>query len=445
MRLHRALLGLLLVFSPAFAQQQVVNTGTGPNSGNGDNLRTAGTKINSNFSQWFNLNGIAKGTNGGAPTVASSSDIIGLFTGCSGSLLLGADGACHNGSGNPAFSAVTSGSNTSASMTVGTGASLGTTGSGTISATTATALSATPSQCSGQVSTGVTAAGNCNGTSTPTLGASGTLGTITLGNATSGTVTILPPTGALGTLNITLPNASGTLLYSGGPGGTPSSLNLSNATALPCAALPSFTGDVTFSSCGTTVSKVNGVAVPANATVLGTNSSAQPAAATTTGAGSTVVLATSPALTTPTVAGYATASLPTCNSGSKGALAYTTDGTPSFSFCNGTNWVNTGGTTFTMVGTGCTPTAATGDATGGTFTLASGPCTAVTVTFNGAVGMTAGHLWDCNIHDETLQAAGTWFGSWGNTPSGTPTVSTVIPIPTAAGATDVIYFSCAPH
>ena len=47
--------------------------------------------------------------------------------------------------------------------------------------------------------------------STITLGASGTLGTITLGNATSGTILITPPTGALGTVTLTLPSTSTTL------------------------------------------------------------------------------------------------------------------------------------------------------------------------------------------------------------------------------------------
>jgi hypothetical protein len=47
--------------------------------------------------------------------------------------------------------------------------------------------------------------------STITLGASGTLGTITLGNATSGTILITPPTGALGTPTLTLPITSTTL------------------------------------------------------------------------------------------------------------------------------------------------------------------------------------------------------------------------------------------
>jgi hypothetical protein len=48
-------------------------------------------------------------------------------------------------------------------------------------------------------------------TATPTLGASGTLGSITFGNATSGTVTLEPVTGALGTVTASLPANTGTL------------------------------------------------------------------------------------------------------------------------------------------------------------------------------------------------------------------------------------------
>jgi hypothetical protein len=48
-------------------------------------------------------------------------------------------------------------------------------------------------------------------TSTPTLGASGTLGSITLGNATSGTVTIATVAGALGTVTASLPANTGTI------------------------------------------------------------------------------------------------------------------------------------------------------------------------------------------------------------------------------------------
>lgn len=51
-------------------------------------------------------------------------------------------------------------------------------------------------------------------TTTPILGASGTIGSIGFGNSTSGTVTITPVTGALGIQTINLPNTSGTFAVS---------------------------------------------------------------------------------------------------------------------------------------------------------------------------------------------------------------------------------------
>ncbi len=78
-------------------------------------------------------------------------------------------------------------------------------------AATATALAAAPTQCAGAVATGIAASGNANCTPTPTLGASGTLGSVTLGNATSGTVTVEPVTGALGAVTASLPANTGTV------------------------------------------------------------------------------------------------------------------------------------------------------------------------------------------------------------------------------------------
>lgn len=49
-------------------------------------------------------------------------------------------------------------------------------------------------------------------TATPTLGASGTLGTIAFGNATSGTITLGPVSGALGSVTLSLPAATDTLV-----------------------------------------------------------------------------------------------------------------------------------------------------------------------------------------------------------------------------------------
>lgn len=57
-----------------------------------------------------------------------------------------------------------------------------------------------------------TAANVLAATSTPTLGASGTLGSMTFGNATSGTVTLQPVTGALGTVTLSMPAITDTLV-----------------------------------------------------------------------------------------------------------------------------------------------------------------------------------------------------------------------------------------
>src|SRR6185369_17074740 len=62
----------------------------------------------------------------------------------------------------------------------------------------------------GQIS--VWNAGNMSASSTPTLGASGTLGSVTFGNATSGLVTLQPVTGALGTVTLSLPAITDTLI-----------------------------------------------------------------------------------------------------------------------------------------------------------------------------------------------------------------------------------------
>ncbi len=54
------------------------------------------------------------------------------------------------------------------------------------------------------------AAGAWTGTATPTLGASGTLGSVTMGNATSGLLTIQPAAGALGAVTVLMPAVNDT-------------------------------------------------------------------------------------------------------------------------------------------------------------------------------------------------------------------------------------------
>jgi hypothetical protein len=81
----------------------------------------------------------------------------------------------------------------------------------------------------------------------------------------------------------------------------------------------------------------------------------------------------------------------------------------------------------------CTPSASTLGPRGGIFTQPATPCTTVTVTFS----VTAPNGWMCNAEDRTLQAAGTWWGQWGESSSTATTC--VVAIPTAAQTTgDVI-------
>jgi hypothetical protein len=79
--------------------------------------------------------------------------------------------------------------------------------------------------------------------------------------------------------------------------------------------MPALNGDTTSSasSCATTTSKINGQAFPTSATVVGSNASAQPVAATTTGTGTTVVLSSSPSLSSPSLGTTAQTSTYTSN------------------------------------------------------------------------------------------------------------------------------------
>lgn len=72
------------------------------------------------------------------------------------------------GGGGGSFSALTGGTNINAAMLVGTGASMGTSGTGTIAATTASALASTPTNCgSSTAPIGVDSHGNAIGCFTP--------------------------------------------------------------------------------------------------------------------------------------------------------------------------------------------------------------------------------------------------------------------------------------
>lgn len=317
------------------------------------------------------------------------------------------------------------------------------------------------------------------GTATPTLGASGTVGTLAFGNATSGTVTLGTVTGALGSVTASLPANTGTL----------AELNLSETWT---ANQTCGTG-CTFGTSGSGVvnaNQINGGTFPASANLLASNGSNQPVTATLTqydllsGGASNALNQIAPSVTagealisnggstqpsystslagvnsvngttipaSTTLAGLSAiqtwSAAQTCGTG----CSFTTSGTGTIN----ANQVNgsavpalsgnalTAATTFTVSGTGCTPSAHAGSPFAGTVTLASGPCTSLTITINGATGFTTTTGYHCNVGDRTTQNAGTWIPMWSE--SATSTTTATIPIPAAAGATDVISFECTPY
>lgn len=198
-------------------------------------------------------------------------------------------------SGVSAFNALTSGTNTTAAMVVGTGGSLNFTGTGTINASslqtnfkitgptavrtytfpdaTTTVLTTNAVVTVGQGGTGLgtltahaVQVGNGTGnvtqiavpgdgtlfqgksgldpswTATPTLGVAGSVvGTLTFSNATSGTITLQPVVGALGSVTLTLPATSGTIALTGS-GGFPVSSTASGAPVILTSSSSTITG-----------------------------------------------------------------------------------------------------------------------------------------------------------------------------------------------------------
>ncbi len=112
----------------------------------------------------------------GVPTQQTAANVVSMFSTCSGTQYLGADGACHSVSN--AFSAITSATNSSAAMVVGTGASLAASGSGTIAATSVTGFTAGAATLTGPGTAG-----------TAVVGTLTTSGGIPFQNGTTGVVT----------------------------------------------------------------------------------------------------------------------------------------------------------------------------------------------------------------------------------------------------------------
>ena len=194
---------------------------------------TATLTLGSSNQNWATLGtGIVKNTTTtGALSDAASSDIIALFSTCSGTQYLGADGSCHNASGSGVSSFTGDGTILSNSGSTGAvTASLENAGAGTVLGN-ASSSATTPSY-----------------SSTPQLGKSGTLGSIAMGNATSGLLTLEPATGALGTVTVSIPAATDTLVNLAGTQTlTNKTITFSGNTLTGVAPLasPTFSGTVT--------------------------------------------------------------------------------------------------------------------------------------------------------------------------------------------------------
>jgi hypothetical protein len=151
------------------------------------------------------LSGLIRGNGASALTSAATGDVVALWTGtCNSTTYMRADGQCQPvGGGSPAFGAITTGTNLVAAMLVGTGSSLGPTGTGTVSANQVNGgtVPASASVLASNASSQVTAAPT-TGTGNVVLATSPTL---TLGNATG-----LPFSGLSGATNTTAAMLVGT-------------------------------------------------------------------------------------------------------------------------------------------------------------------------------------------------------------------------------------------
>ena len=166
-----------------------------------------------------------------APIACTVAQVLTLLTSTSGggtTNYLRADGtwaAPPGGGGSPAFSAVTAGINANA-LVMGTGGSLSVSGTGSIAATTAAALAATPTQCSGgtPLATGVAANGNANctaaGAQTIAAGATALPTAAVSANSCSASATTATATGVATTDAMEVAYASDPTGVTGYGGGT---------------------------------------------------------------------------------------------------------------------------------------------------------------------------------------------------------------------------------
>ena len=228
-------------------------------------------------------NGVVKRTALNTTAIAASTDIVALFAGCTGTQYLGADGNCHTASG---AGTVTSISQTVPSWLNITGSPI--TSSGTLAITAATGQ--TSHQVIGTCGT-ATAFSPCSlvAADIPTLNQNTTGSAASFTGNLAGDVTGTQAATVVGAINgVSLSGLATGILKNTTTTGHPSiavavdfpTLN-QNTTGSAASFSGSLAGDVTGTQSATSVVKVNGGAVPVSAPLLGSNGSSQPTSVTT--------------------------------------------------------------------------------------------------------------------------------------------------------------------
>jgi hypothetical protein len=316
------------------------------------------------------------------------------------------------GGGSSAWNTLTSGTNTTGAFLVGSGATLGPTGTGTITATSLNALTGLPPV--------VTQSLLCNGSGSSAAPVACTLGASLLATASGiGFYQALNP--QTGTTYTVLGTDSGKLL------------TFSNGSAVA----------VTLPQAGTT-GFGSGFAIDIQNKGAGTVT-VTPTTSTVNGSATLTIAQNRGCTLTSDGTNYQTSA---CTAQVSGGGNVSTTGTPAANqlaqFTNSTTIqgitiptltlsVLQAATAFTASGTGCTPTLDSNrTAFTGLITLASGPCTAIVITPNGATNVSGAHGFHANVSDRSA----TTIPAWGESTSSSTTVT--IPVPAAAGTTDVL-------